>query len=178
MSVNLDTIAVKSNSKFSTVQIDSISNSNYNDYVTKTQLEPYRMLEIDQSSAIPYDLPLQDADNNSMELKITSAGAGATNLYLNKMFGETNSQCAKRIQTWLGLTTSMDTRTLFITMYEPCGSGGINITSDAGPNVSASTKLFTNAQFGRAIVNFSGTNFTEQSEAVSLSIYIYDKSTT
>ena len=162
--------------------------SSTNDQTLKTSVTEYYSnsvdtLEIDQSSANSYAIPLYAANMNNwknpfggLKLKIKTAGASGTNITINSLPGETGPQAAKRIIDALQMDKATQNQVpLLIWLFEPCGAGKITITSNVSPNIPTGLDLYENGDIGPMLLILTIADATPGSEQLGFILKEYDR---
>ena len=142
---------------------------------------PLQIVVSQQTAGVNYPLNLEAASTPAgIEILLTNAAGNTVTMSLNKLSGETNAQCAARIQKVLGITQINQKAILTFSLYDPIGVGDgndskINLISNATANVPATTMLFEHVTGisikvnGVTYVVVESTNITKGSETVTFS---------
>ena len=152
----------------------------YSNNTLSNSIDKELRLNIDQSTtSTQLEFPLLAASvpnkTRAVELFLNAADVGTTKqtLYINRKGNEPNAQVAKKIQNTLDLNQVGDNVLLTISLLvRPTGSGGVELTSNANPNVPATTTLFSAAGLSLGInyMIVTASNITPGTEAVTFSL--------
>ena len=152
------------------IQQNSLQKSNLQ--ATVSHMFKPDVISVSQATATTYRLPLVTAaTQQGLKIDITSSGTSKITFTMNKLAGETDNECVKRLINTMGVNSETPGTEGLLTfqMFQPSGSGTIEIASDCTSVTGVPLVIATTGDMGILKLNAYCT-LTPGGEMIALSV--------